>query len=100
MMLDRVYTMETFDENISFIKTISPAQCVRSDSVPTLLTIGKKDTIVPYRNSLFLINALDEAGIKHDVVVSETAGHGIQSDAVAVAQAERLYEQYIDAYLN
>lgn len=101
MMLDHTYTMETFDENIEYIKTISPAQCVRADSVPTLLTHGKKDIAVPFRNAQFLIDALERTGAKHDLVISETAGHeGVRSDPSAAAKAERLYEQYIDDYLN
>lgn len=100
MMLDHTYTMETFDENIEYIKTISPAQCVRADSVPTLLTHGKKDTVVPFRNAQYLIDALEQSGAEYALVISETAGHGIGTDASAVAKAERLYEQYIDDYLN
>lgn len=100
MMLDHTYTMDTFDENIEYIKTISPAQCVRADSVPTLLTHGKKDTVVPFRNAQYLIDALEQSGAEYALVISETAGHGIGTDASAVAKAERLYEQYIDNYLN
>ena len=100
MMLDHTYTMDTFDENIEYIKTISPAQCVRADSVPTLLTHGKKDTVVPFRNAQYLIDALEQSGAEYALVISETAGHGIGTDASAVAKAERLYEQYIDDYLN
>lgn len=100
MMLDHTYTMDTFDENIEYIKTISPAQCVRADSVPTLLTHGKKDTVVPFRNAQYLIDALEQSGAEYALVISETAGHGIGTDPSAVAKAERLYEQYIDDYLN
>lgn len=100
MMCQHTYTMDTFEENIAYIKTISPASCVTADSVPTLISHGKNDPIVPFSNAQRLFDALSAAGIQYDLVISETAGHGISSDSQASSKASALYEKYIDSYLK
>lgn len=100
MMCGHTYTLDTFDENIEYIKTISPAQLVTSDSVPTLVFHAKQDPIVPYKNVERLFNAFAEKNPKHDIVISEIAGHGPGQDPAASEELNKLYAQYIKEYLK
>lgn len=93
-------TPDTIDENAEYIKTISPAESVKPDSVPTLITHGKQDNIVPFSNIQYLVNSLKANGVKYDFIVSETAGHSIKSDSAAYSKGQDKYKDYIKAYLK
>lgn len=100
MMCGHTYTLDTFEENIEYIKTISPAQLVNRDCVPTLTFHSTKDPIVPYSNVERFFNALEDHGPAHDIVISESAGHGPGQDPAASAKLEELYGEYIKEYLK
>jgi len=42
---------------------------------PTLMIHGKKDKIVPYKNSLFISEKLNDLGIYHELMTIENEGH-------------------------
>ena len=82
------------------LRNISPAKQVTASSVPTLMAHGTADTIVPYSNALRLDAALTNAGVRHNFVTFQDAGHALVGDAAASALFQTLTAQYIAAYLN
>ena len=82
------------------LRSISPAKQVTASSVPTLMAHGTADTIVPYSNALRLDAALTNAGVRHDFVTFQNAGHALVGDLTAAARFRTLIAQYIGAYLN
>lgn len=93
-------TPDTMDENAEYIHTISPAHSVTKDTVPTLLTHGKLDTIVPYSNILYLVNALKENNVKYDFITSEIKGHTLHYETEKAKEIEAKYKEYINTYLK
>lgn len=67
-----------------------PVQNVDGDYPPTLLLHGDRDTDVPYRQSVLMADALARAGVRHELVTLEGAGHCFAGAAEGdVARAHR-----------
>lgn len=82
------------------LRNISPAKQVTSSTVPTLMAHGTADTIVPYSNAQRLDAALTAAGVYHNFVTFQNAGHALVGDPAATALFQSLTAQYLAAFLN
>jgi len=56
-----------------------PAKNVTAAYPPTLLAHGTADTDVPYAQSVQMAGALQKAGVEHELITLEGAGHGFSS---------------------
>ena len=54
----------------------SPISHVTSDSPPTLLTHGTNDDVVAYNQSVIMLEALQRAGVKSELLTIPGGGHG------------------------
>jgi acetyl esterase/lipase len=77
--------------------SFSPIQFVSNDDPPILLVHGDADELVPISNSEILAQALDAAGVVHDFVTIEGAGHGFQGPDRA--QASRAMVSWFEQHL-
>ena len=57
-------------------KAVSPLTYVRAGMPPTISIHGDADTLVPYQHSVRLQEALQKAGIPHELVTIPGGGHG------------------------
>ena len=73
----------------------SPVDYVTANTVPTLLAHSTVDTIIPYSNAETLKQKLDECGVKNDLVVFPTGGHGLSPDPEALEELNAKTPDYI-----
>ena len=80
-------------------KPWSPIQFVSDDDPPILLVHGDADELVPISNSEILAAALDDAGVVHDFITIEGAGHGFQGPDRAQATSAMVgwFEEHLAA---
>ncbi len=81
------------------LKASSPLYYVDENTVPTIISHGKQDTIVPYSNAVSLDKALTDSGVKHDFIIYENSGHGLDKDEDAETRSYELLVEYISEYL-
>lgn len=60
----------------AWFKPYCPIQNVSAEYPPTLLAHGNDDTDVPYAQSAQMAEALKRAGVEHEFITLEGAGHG------------------------
>jgi dipeptidyl aminopeptidase/acylaminoacyl peptidase len=57
-------------------RQLSPVSFINADTPPTLIFHGKQDYVVDVSQSQRLQTRLQQAGIKHKLVIYPNAGHG------------------------
>ncbi len=87
---------EAYDEAI---KNVSALLWVNENTVPTVMAYGKYDKVQPYLGSVRLDKALTEAGVKHEYIVCEHSGHGLQNDNAKFGLYMTKVEEYLAEYL-
>ncbi len=81
------------------IKDASALLWVNENSVPTVMAYGKYDKVQPYLASKKLDRALTDAGVKHEYIVCEHSGHGLQNDNREFGKYMEKVVEYLDIYL-
>jgi acetyl esterase/lipase len=76
-------------------KAASPLTYVRAGVPPTISIHGDKDTLVPYSHSVRLQEALQKAGVAHELITVPGGGHG----NFPMAEYQRAYAA-IQAFLT
>lgn len=82
------------------IDAVSPIANVSSEVPPTILVHGKKDSMVPYSNSVELYEKLTECGVDCRLITYENSDHMLMEDAIEMrpVRAEVFYE-FAELYL-
>jgi len=65
----------TLADKPDLYKRASPVTHVRKGNPPVLILHGSKDSIVPVEQSKLMADALKKAGVEHELIVVEGAGH-------------------------
>lgn len=82
------------------IDAVSPIANVTSDVPPTILVHGKKDTMVPYSNSVELYEKLTECGVDCEFITYENSDHMLREDAAEMRPVrEKVFYEFADRYL-
>lgn len=81
------------------IKDASALLWVNENTVPTVMAYGKYDKVQPYLGAVRLDKALSEAGVKHEFIVCEHSGHGLQNDYRESETYMEKVEEYLNTYL-
>lgn len=81
------------------IKDASALLWINENTVPTVMAYGKYDKVQPYLASVRLDKALSEAGVKHEYIVCEHSGHGLQNDNKQYGLYMEKVEEYLSTYL-
>lgn len=89
-----------YKEYSDLLLSLSPIYYVNSLTVPTVICHGTSDDIIPYSNAVLLDDALTKASVEHEFVTYKNAGHGLETDSKAQKRADKLFESYIEKYLN
>lgn len=82
------------------LKAVSPLYYVNSNTVPTVINHGMKDSIVPFSNAEALAAKLKECGVKYDFNIFPNSDHGLDSDSENKKIANDLLISYIKTYLG
>ena len=77
------------------LKGPSPVDYVTANTVPTGLAHSLVDNIIPYSNAEMLKKKLDDFGVKNDLVVYPTGGHGLNPDPESAEELNRKRAEYI-----
>ncbi|MCQ3034987.1 MAG: alpha/beta hydrolase [Bacilli bacterium] len=77
----------------------SPVTYVNEDAVPTLLSYGLLDELIPTSNFEKLENLLLNNSDKHKVVAFPTSGHGLDKDKAKARETTKLFLEYANKYL-
>lgn len=81
------------------IKDASALLWVNENTVPTVMAYGKYDKVQPYLASVRLDKALTATGVKHEYIVCEHSGHGLQNDNKQCGLYMEKVEEYLRTYL-
>ncbi|HZP83112.1 MAG TPA: alpha/beta hydrolase [Chthonomonadaceae bacterium] len=79
-----------------------PVRQVTPEYPPTLLLHGDEDTDVPYEQSVLMAEALERAGVEHELITLSSKGHGFdrQHDDPAVQAAQDRVLAFLHRHLN
>ena len=88
---------KSYDEAV---KDISALAWIDENTVPTLMAYGKYDKVQPYLASIRLDKKLTEYNVKHDYIVLEHSGHGLQNDDKEFRLYYEKIVEYLDKYLS
>ncbi len=94
------FTYENRHTVIEKLQKISPVHCVGANTVPTVISHGAKDNVIPFTSAVNLDEKLSEYGIEHEFNVYPNSDHGLSNDKRSSNIAERLFEKYINLYLR
>ncbi|MBQ3137687.1 MAG: alpha/beta hydrolase [Clostridia bacterium] len=93
----------SIENKLSFkaaLDNVSPLTYVNSNSVPTVICHGEKDSIVPYSNALSIAEKFEQYGVEYEFVSYPNSDHGLESDPDCAKQADKLLREYIDKYIR
>jgi arylformamidase len=76
-----------------------PLRNITPDYPPTLLIQGRKDTDVPFEQSVLMATALSEQGVQHALVTDPDADHNLNWSPAAKAAIQRAAIEFIRARL-
>ena len=83
------------------IDAISPIANVSPDVPPTILVHGKKDSLVPYSNSVELYEKLTECGVDCRLITYENSDHMLVEDAKEMRPVRaKTFFEFADRYLK
>lgn len=100
MACGQKFTYETRADAKEALLKVSPIYYVNSDTVPTVINHGQKDTIVPFSNATALEEKLKANGVSYDFNVYPNSGHGLDKDEANIKIADELLYEYLFAYLG
>ena len=79
-------------------RAASPLTYVSADDPPILTLHGRADRLVPVQQALQLDQACRKAGVSHQLIVVETAGHGFKGRDVRRVRKEMFL--FLDSHLH
>lgn len=94
------FTYETRATAKEALLKVSPIYYVNSDTVPTVINHGKKDTIVPFSNAEAIVEKFKEYGVKYDFNIYPNSGHSLNNDEANRKIADDLLFKYLETYLG
>ena len=100
MACGQQFTRETYAAALPAMKAVSPVEYVNENTVPTVMCYGLKDDLVLPTQGAALDDKLNEYGVPHDVIWYPNSGHGLDCDPDCSAEANRLFELYVQTYLG
>lgn len=85
------------------LRAVSPVTYVNSNSIPTVICHGAKDTIVSPNQALELNGLLNDYGVTHELINFPNSDHDMGgmygTDPDVTEYASRVYDQYVQTYL-
>lgn len=91
------FTMKTVQADID---AVSPVANVSAEVPPTILVHGKKDSMVPYSNSVELYEKLQECGVDCALITYENSDHMLMEDAKEMRPVrEQVFYEFAERYL-
>ena len=82
------------------LKKASPISYVNRDTVPTLITHGRKDNVVPFEEGENLYNKLVANGVKTYLVAYPNVRHSIEKDPACMEESYSVLYQWAREYLG
>lgn len=76
----------------------NPLRFITADFPPTIAVHGDKDTLIPIKDSLVLLEILQKLGVESELVVVEGAEHGLAPAEATVEHLRRGLE-FVERHL-
>lgn len=88
------------EDGASVVERLSPINYVRADSVPTLLSHGRKDSLVPYETATDLIVKLEEYQVPYAFVDFPNSGHDHANDPECILTFREKMLEFCKTYFG
>ena len=104
-MLSKCCGIEINKENLlnpqqqEALKKISPQEYISENCIPTAIFHGRLDELIPFSHIEKFISALNENGVKNDLLIYENSGHALDKDPEVAQQTRIIIQDYAEMYL-
>ena len=88
------------NEHFTYINELSPACCVKEDTVPTLCAYGSKDKMVPTCLKYWLLEALEKYHIPYNNIEYPHSNHGLYDDPGSQKEFLKKLDEYCEQYFE
>ena len=97
---DKYFTFATRNDAKKELLAISPLTYIGKGTVPTLLSYGYLDTIIPYQHGADLAATLYNNGCTLHFVEYGNSDHSLNNDSKKEKETEELFEQYVKYFVG
>ena len=80
------------------LKKISPQEYISENCIPTAIFHGRLDELIPFSHIEKFISALNENGVKNDLLIYENSGHALDKDPEVAQQTRNIIQDYAEKY--
>jgi acetyl esterase/lipase len=87
----------SIQENKTKVARANPITYVTDDAPPFLIVHGDRDPLVPYQQSILLVEALQKVGVDVTFYIVQGAGHGRFTDLRVLELTEKFLAKYLAA---
>lgn len=89
------------DENlVSMLQSVSPVFYVKKGAAPALLSYGKKDILVTWKNVESLLKAYEENGIEYVLVEYPNSTHALENDSLSAERSVKELARFAEYYFG
>lgn len=96
------FNKETFEnEDVqTALKQVSPLYYINEKTIPTVISHGLLDRIVPYSQAALLDERLTACGVEHELICFSHSMHPPCNDPDCSARERQLFKEYAEKYLK
>ena len=98
-MINKPFMGDNFEKYYDELYDISPVKYVNENTVPTIISHGTMDTVLPYSGAAALDQKLTEYGVEHSFITYEGAWHGLEGCPEADAEMSKVYAEFLNKYV-
>lgn len=88
------YMILADSEDEDLVRSVSPIDQISASSPPTMIVQGTADTMVPYRSSILLHQALLDAGVPADLQLHHGVGHEFDAAPTMTATVQEAISRF------
>lgn len=98
-MINQPFMGDNFEKYHDELYDISPIKYVNENTVPTIISHGTMDTVLPYSGAVAFDKKLTEYGVEHYFITYEGAWHGLEGCPEGDAEMSKVYAEFLNKYV-